>query len=220
MSGSAEGDGEEAGRAAVRSRLVQRLAAAGLRPARGQTQAAVDEMGERLVRRLSYMSPAVLDVLAETLLDAAVRAQAPHAGRWPSEVAVLQLAEALQSRPPERAAIVTSWLASVEGPVAEADGSLVTLYRWLVTRRRPPTRFDRAPGGEFTRALAEDLHRLQMVEDRIARGAERGEDRPWLESWRRSEREARALVDAGREKRAAKAAGAAEQQSSEQGDAA
>lgn len=193
--------GEEAaagrsGRALVRDLLVDRLAEAGLQRRKGVSAEAQDRMLERLCDHLSYMNPENLRTLAELVID---HADGPGRCVWPAEVLVRGMASALQARPVTQHRIVTSWLASVEGPVAEAGGYLAELYRFLLKHRRPPLAMD---ARQLREEAAENNRRRGIVLDRIARGAASPEDRAWLARLAEDLREAQAHVDAGRAARA------------------
>lgn len=182
------------GRDAVRRILIDRLEAAGLARGRGVTAAQHEALMLRLVEVLAYMAPDNLATLAECVLDNAT------GGRWPSELLIRQWAEGLQARPPEQARIVTSWLASVEGPRADAEGWLVELYRFLVRHRRPPTAYDRTLLQAEAREVA---RRREIVEGRIERGSAGDDDLLWHRAWMADRALARALVADGAARREA-----------------
>lgn len=193
------GSDEDHGRVQVRDVLVEGLRTAGVKPAPKMTEAAHVEWCDKLVRRLAYMTRANLEVLADTCLTHA----ATHGQRWPAPVVVIGWAEALQPRPAVMAPIVASWLASVEGPRAEAGGYLVQLYRRLRAHPVPVMAYD------LTRLREEaerDVRQLVLTRDRMAREVASDADRRWLEAYRRDEAEAMALVEAGNARRAAKIA--------------
>lgn len=183
---------EQAGKAAARALLVDRLVGAGLRRQKGVTQAAHDVALDRLVGHFAYMTSPNLETLAEVVIDNATD------GVWPSEALIRQFGEALQARPVSEARIISSWLASVEGPVAEAQGCLVELYRFLRRHRRPPLPMDKR---KIAEEGADNARRRDLVADRIARGVAQPDDRSWLAAWERDQREARGLVDQGRRSR-------------------
>lgn len=198
-----EEEGFEAGRAVVRDLLVNRLAAAGLKPRKGMSAALHGEMAERLVGWLAYMAPDNLRVLAECILTEAAR-PGPGLGQWPAEVLIRSWAEAMQARPFRQHPIVASWLRSREGPLALAGGYLVELLRWLKRHRRPCQPYDlkeiRAEAAETQRALA-------IARERMAAGIARADDNALLEQWQRDLAEALQYVDEGHAGRAAKASG-------------
>lgn len=191
-----------AGRAAVRVHLLARVAEAGVKPPKGKTVAETDEMLTRLVDLLSYMDPANLMTLAEHVLDHA----ALHGLRWPSEIEIRQWAFGMQPRPVTEKRIVTSWLASIEGPAAQAGGYLTELYLWLRLHGRPPAPYDM----RIIRERSEDAERQKVIlTDRAERGTIQPHDRQWLEARLRADAVARAIVARGEAGRAMRAEAAA-----------
>jgi hypothetical protein len=112
---------------------------------------------------------------------------------------IIGWAEALQPRPWAMKRIVSSWLASVRGPEAEAGGWLVQLYRFLRDKPRAPL-----PGDilALQRQSADDSRSVALIRDRMARGVQRPDDQQWLAAYLADEAQARAFVDQGRAKRA------------------
>lgn len=194
---------EAEGRAAVRHRLIHRLRDAGMVRPKGVAEAAHDAMLARLVDHLAYMSPAVLDVLADEVMAVASGAKR---NEWPSEVTVRNMAQALQPRPFAQAPIVSSWLASVEGPMAEAGGYLVELFRFLRERRRPVLPHDLR---QIKEQAGENARMRRVIEERRDCGRMSPDDGRWIEAYLTDAREAQAIVDAGRARRNNKQAGAA-----------
>lgn len=180
---------DQAGRAAVRALLIERLQGAGLRRARGISQTQHLAALDRLTGHLAYMTFANLETLAEVVLDAA------QGGICPSEALIRQYGEALQARPLAQHRIVTSWLASVEGPRAEARGDLVELFRWLRRHApRPPLPMDMRMIAEM--AAANNRQR-ELIRGRIERQTASDEDSAWLAAYLRDQDAARQIV-AGR----------------------
>lgn len=192
--GQAPGEmADMSGRARVRDLLIRRLDEAGLKPRKGPPGAHARTVAA-LVDHLAYMDPANLVTLADCALDAAA-APGPGQGFWPAELALRGWAQALQERPFGLHRIVTSWLASVEGPQAAAGGYLVELYRWLRAHRRPLLPGDKRAVME---QAAEGQRRRAVIRERIARGAASEDDRATLALYEVDARAARALVDGGR----------------------
>lgn len=181
-------------RQAVRVRLFDRLDEAGLARPRRLTAEAFDRQKVRLLDRLDHMSGENLDTLAELVIDAA-DGKRPE---WPSEKVILFLANSLQPRPFEQLRIVTSWLASIEGPTALAGGWLVELYRFLRRTGRPPSNFDE---GNIRAEAAENRRKLVMISERRSRGAASASDLDWAEAWERDRAAAEAIVTRGEAKR-------------------
>lgn len=176
-------------RARVKALVVDRLDQAGMVRKRGVAAAVHEAAMARLCEQLAYMSDDNLMTLAEALIDSA-----PD-GVWPAEVVIRQFARAIQEPPAAERRLVSSWLASVEGPKAEAGGHLVELYRWLLKHPRPPLAMDMR---EIHERAAENARRIELVRDRIARETATQEDRDWLGQYLRDQDQARALVEAGR----------------------
>lgn len=189
------------GRAAVRRILFGRCDEAGLARGKGVTAEAHAAKLDRIAAALSYMTPANLEVLAELTL---ANAQGGYRDCWPPEVAVINWGRSLQAPPFRDDRIVTSWLASVEGPPARAAGYLVPLYRFLRRRRLPPGPYDRRV------ILAEgdtESRRAVLYQERIERGIATSDERAWLADWLRDKAAAEAIVAQGEAARLARAMG-------------
>lgn len=194
---------DAAGRDVVRRIFIDRLEASGLRRGKGQggkvlTDEQHSAMLKRLVDFLSYLAPASLEALADEVLDSAT---GPNRNLWPTELLIRQMAEAKERRPREMAPIVTSWLASVEGPRAEAGGYLVQLYRHLRKHSRPVLPYDLT---QIRRDAETDQRRLRLIRERIDLDLAGSEDRAWLADWVEDEGRARAIIDKARAQRAKK----------------
>ncbi|SDX92032.1 hypothetical protein [Roseicitreum antarcticum] len=187
---------ETGGKAAVRQHLIGRLTDAGLVRPKGMTVDKLSEMQGRLVGALAYMDPENLMTLAEEMMGIA---GGPLRNQWPSEVIVRNHAHGLQPPPFEQPRIVSSWLASVEGPQAEAGGWLVPLYRFLRRYRRPLMPYDMR---SIRDEANEDSRQITLIKGRIARGSASDGDRAWLVEWQRDEAEARRIVRDGAARRA------------------
>lgn len=190
---------DEIGRALVRRLLIDRLRAAGLTRAKGQTETALSDMLDHLTGQLDHMTAENLMTLADAVLDHAA-APGPAQGQWPREVMIIAWGRGLQARPFRLSRIVSSWLASVEGPIAEAAGYEVQLLRFLRRHQRPPTAFDIAACKEAAR---EDNRHMCLISDRIARNAVQDPDREWHAAYLADQQMARSLIDRGQAARAA-----------------
>lgn len=190
-----DGGGKAAGRARVARLLWDRLDAAGMRPPARQKAEAHAVMRERLTARLAYLSDANLMTLAEVVIDQG--GGAAH-DRMPGEASILGLARGLQAEPVAQKRIVTSWLASIEGPKALAAGHEVALFRFLRRTGRPPMPFDLTRIAEQAR---EDRRRVELIEDRIARDVAAQDDRDWLSAWLRDRELVRGIVAEGAARR-------------------
>jgi hypothetical protein len=191
----------ESGETRVRRLLINGLLDTGMRRPKGQTVEDWDRSAQRICAALAHMDACNLVTLREHLL---VMGTGPARDRMPSEVTIRGLAEGLQPRPVEQAAVVASWLSSVEGPPALAGGYAVELYRLLQRVKRPPTAYEmrkvREAGGQNGR-------RVQLIEERMGRDAAGAEDRAWLEAYRRDRQAVEALVRQGAARRAASGTG-------------
>ncbi|MEI4470938.1 hypothetical protein [Frigidibacter sp. MR17.24] len=188
-------DGEaKSGKTLVRELLIDRLDEAGLQRPRRVTSEVHEATKKRLAEGLAYMDAENLVTLAELLMGVA------KDGLWPAEVVVRHMAHGLQAPPARESRIFNSWLASIEGPKAVADGTLVELYRFLVQRGVPPGPTDR-------RAIAEragqNTRRIQLIRERVEPSPE---ETAWLAAYRRDEAVAREIVEAGNKKREGSAA--------------
>lgn len=182
------------GKEAVRILLIERMLDAGFVRPRGVSVEAFDRQKKNLAGRLSYMTADNLMSLAETLILKAAKGNA-----WPTELMIMQFATALQAPPPMQSRILTSWLASVEGPKALLRGDLVELYRYVRRHNAPPQ------GSYVAGRIAEDARdnarRRVIVGERIRDGVASDADRRWLADWEADQEAALALVRAGQEKR-------------------
>lgn len=195
-------DGKE-GKAKVRDLLIQRVAEAGMTRAKGMSIEMHDAYMKRLEAMLAYMSADNLMTLAEIVIG---NGQGAGGTAWPSEVTVKGWAHGLQEPPVSQPRIIHSWLASIEGPVAEAGGYLVELYRLLRKTGVPPGPYDKVKMRDMAR---ENSRRTALIADRIERGTVTAEDRDWLERYRSDERAARQIVEEGAKRRAGQGKGEA-----------
>ncbi len=192
-------DDDEAGKQAVRDLLIQPLTDAGLKRPRALSERAQKEALALLVRDLDHMNPENLRTLCDSVLRQATL-PGPAQGHWPAAVMIIAWGHGLQVRPFRLHRLVTSWLASVEGPMAEAGGYLVQLLRFLREHKRPPTKYDLA---KIKERAGEDNRHLSVVEDWVARATCTQFERDWYEAYLRDQQMARDFVDQGRAKRAA-----------------
>ena len=188
-------DDAGSGKARVRECFVQRLTDAGLVRPKGMAEAAYPEMMTKLVDFLSYMGRENLMTLAELVID---HAEGQKRNVCPSEVVIRGLARGLQERPVTEARIVTSWLASIEGPQAELGGYLVELLRFLRAHGRPPMDYDKRKMREEAEA---NQRARNLISGRMERDSATREDRAFLLAYETDLRRAREIVAAGREKR-------------------
>lgn len=185
-------------KAQVVTYLWSRLDEAGLKRPKGMTQEAWKEMRLRLTARLAYMERENLVTLAESLIEAG---KGPFHQFCPPEVTIWGFARGLQKPPVTEARIVTSWLASVEGPPALAAGYEVELFRHLMDHPRPPGLYDMRQ----IRAAAEANRReVALIRERIGRETASPADRQWLEAYLRDRDRVREIIARGERGRARK----------------
>ena len=189
----------DAGRGLVRRVFVEAVAQAGLSRPRGMTAGGFEAGLDRLITALDHMGADNLSTLAEAVVAHAAQATGQARGVWPAFVLVQSWAHGLQPRPFRLSRIVTSWLASVEGPVAAAGGYEVQLLRLLRRVQRPPLPADLA---DCKAQAGEDRRRLGLVADRLARGVARDDDRAWHAAFLADQAQAAAFIDQGRAARA------------------
>lgn len=215
--GSAETGQDEVGRALVRRLLIDPLNSAGLKPEYRPAKRGKDKLGkevpeqvhkaamEMLLRDLDHMNAENLRTLCDSVLRQATL-PGPAQGHWPAAVMIIAWGNGLQLRPFRLHRLVTSWLASVEGPIAEAAGYDVQLLRFLRRHQRPPTEFDL---NECKAQAREDNRLMCLITDRIARGVVQDLDREWHAAYLADQQLARSIVDRGQDARAAQSKEAA-----------
>lgn len=189
-------------RARVRALLIQPMEAAGMvRPPRMRAMDH-DDLLDRMQDRLGYLPDGLLSALAEALIRLG---EGPLQHHWPAWATIWNTACRLMPPPDDESHIMTSWLASIEGPVARAGGYLVELHAFLRRTGRPPGSFEMSK----IRADAQDnQRRRERVQEWIVKGHAKTEDRDWLDHYLRRLAHCEALVARGEEKRAAKGAAA------------
>jgi hypothetical protein len=185
-------------RARVRTFVIQPLQEAGLVRSPRMKAGDHDAMLDRMQDRLAYLPDGLLSALAEALLRLA---DGPLQHHWPAWATVWNTACRLMPPPDDESHIMTSWLASIEGPVARAGGYLVELHAFLRRTGRPPGNFEMSK----IRTDAQDNQRRRArVEEWIAKGHAKTDDRDWLDAYLRRLAHCEALVAGGEEKRATK----------------
>ncbi|MCJ8138419.1 hypothetical protein [Falsirhodobacter halotolerans] len=189
------------GRQAVRAHFVGRLRDAGIQKPKGMTAGAFDQMLDRQVDWLAYMHRENLITLAEQVLD---NAGGPKRDMCPTELVIRDLARRLQERPVQKNRIMTSWLASIEGPSAQMAGHLVELFRFLRVNGRPPGAFDKI---KISEAARDNSRTLALIRERMAIGQASIEERQFAEAYAADQRVANDIVRTGAERRDAKLEG-------------
>jgi len=194
-----QGVQNDVGRAVVRRCFVDVVVAQGLQRPRGMSAGVFEQGLSHLIGQLDHMGAENLATLADAVIGAAAKS-GPDMGRWPAFVLVQSWANGIQRRPFRMHRIVTSWLASIEGPIAEAGGYLTELFQWLRRYQRPPTQFDL---GQIKAQATENNRRRALIEDRIMRGVVQPDDQEWHSAYLADAAQARDFVDQGRAGRAA-----------------
>lgn len=184
-------------KARVAELLIKRVDDAGMVRPKKTTTSDFEEMRKRLCVHLAYLCADSLVALADYVINIGGGA---FKHEWPPEATIRAYAHGLRKPPITQQPIVTSWLASVEGPQAVAGGFEVELFRLLQRTPVPPTGFRMR---EVRDEAAESARRIELVRGRIDRGNATPEDRAWLEAYLRDQRLVREIVNAGQNKRAA-----------------
>lgn len=137
------------------------------------------------------------------LLKACLSAHGEGAQRcfWPQRATVVFYAQAARPRPIETWPECASWFASIEGPKAQAEGTLVATMLFIECNIRPPyTPKDRR---EVAASAADLLRRDTEARERVARGRDYGDDAQFLAWYGRLTARAEALVEPDRQEGAA-----------------
>ena len=137
------------------------------------------------------------------LLKACLSAHGEGAQRcfWPQRATVVFYAQAARPRPIETWPECASWFASIEGPKAQAEGTLVATMLFIECNIRPPyTPKDRR---EVAASAADLLRRDTEARERVARGRDYGDDAQFLAWYGRLTARAEALVEPERREGAA-----------------
>lgn len=188
-----DSDGQDKqGRALVRTVFCDRLAGAGLKRAKGHSEADLAELLDRLAGWLAYMRADNLRTLAEEVLLAA------RDGRWPSEAVITGLAQGIEPKPMEQRRILSSWFTSVEGPQLLAEGALVETYRFLHRTGRAPLPGDRR---QIREEAGQNNRRMTQIREWRARGSAGPQELMWLDDYERELARLTELVGQGQAKR-------------------
>lgn len=190
-------------KARVAELLIKRVDDAGMVRPKKTTAADFEEMRKRLCVHLAYLCADSLAALADYVITIGGGA---FKHEWPPEATIRAYAHALRKPPITQQPIVTSWLASVEGPQAVAGGFEVELFRLLQRTPVPPTGFRMR---EVRDQAAENARRIELVRGRIERDNAAPEDLAWLEAYMRDRQLVRGIIEAGVCKRDASGASGA-----------
>lgn len=187
-------------RACVRVHFIDRLEEAGFIRHKRTTREAHRRTLERLCEGLAYLDPDNLATLAQAVLFTASKDGPPI---WPQEARILAMAHDLVTPPAREFRVVSSWLASVEGPKLLAEGceaEMFALLRRPERRGRPPSNWERH---EVKRAAADNARRLERTERLMAEGRASESEIAWRAHHLALREEARALIAEGQKKRSA-----------------
>lgn len=181
----------------VRRMLITPAQDRGMRFRRGVPEEDQRKALDRLCDDLAYLGDAALHALREWLLCHGDGAERTF---WPSHIALVTTAEAIQPRPLEEVPGVASWFQSRAGADALAEGRLIAEFLWWERKKRPPLNpQEKRLVAEKAGTIASEMTRTQ---DKLNRGvAPLQPDVDQLEYWRGLERRALALVREGMEKR-------------------
>lgn len=187
-------------RARVRRLLIDPLVADGLVRPKSSTVEMHQAFLDKLADRLGYLDDALLVTLAEVVLRFA---EGPARNIWPSFATIWNHAVNLRRPPEDESHIMTTWLTSVEGPIAREAGYLVELHGWL-------RKYGYPPNSAMMQRIREEAAANASTRARIARDVQAGTARPgdvdWLNGYLRALAHCEALVDRGNAKRAGAAA--------------
>jgi len=122
-------------------------------------------MLDRIADDLGYLSDAELATL---LACVQTKGEGSCKAFWPSAATFRGWAEVVRPRPLDELPALVSWFASVEGPRAKADGTLVALWRWFEEKKIPP--YQPEMRAVVAKRAADYARRLAVIADRQARG--------------------------------------------------
>jgi hypothetical protein len=186
------------GRALVRAVLIAPLAQAGLRRAPGVSLGDHDAFLQRLTERLAYLDTPALTVLAELVLDIA---EGKLHNQWPSFATIWNTCQRVQRMPPpdEERHIMTTWLRSRGGPVAQQGGYLVELHGHLARRGTPPNDYELS---KIKERAADNARQLARWSQKAAEGTASPDELNWLDRYTRQTLYCQQLVAGGERARA------------------
>lgn len=120
---------------------------------------------DQIADDLSHLPAAHLAALAEAL-----RGKGEGSARdfWPSRACILGHADWLYPRPLQLAPALMRWFASVEGPRAIAEGTLVETWQHFERHKAPPV--SPLARTRVAAVASDNARRLELITDRRARG--------------------------------------------------
>ena len=197
----------EAGRAAVRTILIEPLEAEGMRMKRGTSPEDTATYRDRLQSRLAYCSEKTLANLVPT-----VRAMAEGKGKnvWPALITITNLARQLQAPPDRSDEILYSWFHSQAGVRARNEGTELAEYAYIKKFRTVPSGHPNNKEGIRLklREAARDAEReIEQIRRAMSNGEASEDELHWLRWQHEILATVNAIIDAGINYRAAKAKG-------------
>lgn len=183
-------------RTRVRRLFIDPLVQDGLVRAKAVTVEAHQAFFDKLADRLGYLDDAMLVTLAEVVLR---MAEGPGHNVWPAFATIWGHAIRLRRPPDDEQHIMTSWLVSVEGPIAREAGCLVELYVWLRRHGCPPSDWAKV---KIREEAAENARERRRIARDIEAGGARPSDVDWLNRYLSTLSYCEALVARGEAKRA------------------
>jgi hypothetical protein len=187
----------ETARGRVRRMLIDPATEAGMRFKKGTSEADQKRDLDRICDDVSYLSDLAMGALLEWLLR---NGEGSARCFWPKPVSLIAEAHRYEQRDLEELPRAASWFASRAGLAALQNGNLVATFLWWEKRLRPP-RDEREL--RMSTERSETLARMvEVTEDKLHRGFDPGPHaREELRWYRGVEARARAMVQAGIEKR-------------------
>ncbi|MCA0919697.1 hypothetical protein [Pseudooceanicola nanhaiensis] len=195
----------ETARGRVRRMLIEPAIEAGMRFKKGTPEAEQKRALDRICDDLAYLGDAALAALLEWLLR---NGEGSARCFWPKPVSLIGVAHSYEPRRLEELPRAASWFASRAGLAALQNGNLVATFLWWEKRLRPPR--DERELRMITERSETLVRMVEVTEDKLHRGFEPGAHaREELRWYRGLEARARAMVQAGIDKRQAEAGDAA-----------
>ena len=175
--GQADGGQTLGKRARIRMLLIDPLEALGFRRKTSTTvaehQAAIDSLADNL----AYLSDTGLRALCEMLRT---KGEGTARNIWPAPATVYALAELIERRPLEELPGCLRWFRSVEGPRAQAAGTLVETWSYFHRMKRPPVHMAR----DLAQRAADNRRQLQIIDERAAADVATAEELAWARGYR------------------------------------
>lgn len=150
----------------------------GFRHERKTDEAAGRALLDGIADDLAYVSDDALGRILEAMRG---KGLGVHKDFWPTRAAFIGYAEMYHPRPLELSPKLMSWFASVEGPRAIAEGTLVETWQFFEKYKYPPARPDAKR--RVLEAAQTNARKLQLISEQRARGREILPDDAAWERW-------------------------------------